>query len=173
MPSGRITVAQARGWPQTGCMTTIGPGHRALRKGRASLAGQAYLLTAVVSCRRPLFADIALGMVACRELHRMTRDGGQLETLCWVLMPDHLHLLARLADGDLSRAMGNLKARISHEVNRARGSGGGIWSRGFHDRAIRREQDLRDVARYVIANPVRARLVESVRAYPFWDAKWL
>ena len=41
------------------------------------------------------------------------------------------------------------------------------------DVAVGREQDLRDVARYVIANPVRARLVESVRAYPFWDAKWL
>ncbi len=27
-------------------------------------------------------------------------------------------------------------------------------------------------ARYIIANPVRAGLVYSVRDYPYWDAVW-
>jgi len=29
------------------------------------------------------------------------------------------------------------------------------------------------VARYIVANPLRAGLVESVRDYPHWDAIWL
>ena len=149
--------------------STVTSGHRALRKGRASIVEQVYLLTTVVSDRAPLFAEFALAVAACRALHRTTRSGG-LEPVCWVLMPDHLHVLARLVDGDLSNAVGYLKARIAHAVNNERRVDGSVWSRGFHDRALRREQDLRAMARYIVANPVRAGLVASVRAYPFWDA---
>jgi len=35
------------------------------------------------------------------------------------------------------------------------------------------DEGLRAVARYVIANPVRAGLAERVGDYPFWDAVWL
>ncbi len=48
-----------------------------------------------------------------------------------------------------------------------------MWQKGFHDHAIREEEDLRAVARYVVANPVRAGLVQSVRDYPHWDARWV
>jgi hypothetical protein len=48
-----------------------------------------------------------------------------------------------------------------------------MWQKGFHDRAIRREEDLRAVARYIIANPLRAGLVRRVHDYPLWDAIWL
>jgi putative transposase len=152
--------------------STATSGHRALRKGRVSLAGQVYVVTTVVSNRVPLFADFALAVAACRALHRTTRSGG-LEPVCWVLMPDHLHLLARLVDCDLSHEVGYLKARIAHAVNDERGVDGCVWSRGFHDRALRRDQDLRARAAYIVANPVRAGLVASARTYPFWDAIWL
>jgi putative transposase len=32
---------------------------------------------------------------------------------------------------------------------------------------------LRNLARYVVANPLRAGLVDSIRDYPHWDAVWL
>jgi hypothetical protein len=38
---------------------------------------------------------------------------------------------------------------------------------------VRRQQDMRALARYVIANPLRAGLVESIGDYPLWDAIWL
>ena len=44
---------------------------------------------------------------------------------------------------------------------------------GYHDHALRQEEDLRAVARYIIANPVRAGLVERIGDYPHWDAAWL
>ena len=47
------------------------------------------------------------------------------------------------------------------------------WQSGFHDHALRTEEDVRNVARYVIANPQRAGLVEHVSDYPWWDARWL
>ncbi len=48
-----------------------------------------------------------------------------------------------------------------------------VWQKGYHDRAVRREEDLRHIARYIVANPLRAGLVRKVGDYPLWDAIWL
>ncbi|MFP3408382.1 transposase, partial [Pseudomonas sp. SIMBA_065] len=48
-----------------------------------------------------------------------------------------------------------------------------IWQPGYQDHALRREERLVHVARYIVANPLRAGLVKSVRDYPHWDAVWL
>ncbi|MEJ1380959.1 MAG: transposase, partial [Candidatus Sedimenticola sp. (ex Thyasira tokunagai)] len=55
----------------------------------------------------------------------------------------------------------------------ARHLGGGVWQAGFHDHALRREEDIIGVARYVVANPMRAGLADRVGDYPHWDAAWL
>jgi plasmid stabilization system protein ParE len=39
--------------------------------------------------------------------------------------------------------------------------------------AQRAEEDLIKIARYIVANPLRARLVEHIGDYPLWDAAWL
>jgi len=48
-----------------------------------------------------------------------------------------------------------------------------IWARGFHDHALRRDEDIRAAARYIIANPLRAKLVGQTGDYPYWDCVWL
>lgn len=53
------------------------------------------------------------------------------------------------------------------------GRNGPVWQRTYHDHALRREEDLRAAARYVVANPLRAGLAEGIGDYPFWDAAWL
>ena len=58
-------------------------------------------------------------------------------------------------------------------LNRYRGNHGRVWQDGFHDHALRREEDLRAAARYVVANPLRAGLVETIGQWPLWDAVWL
>lgn len=48
-----------------------------------------------------------------------------------------------------------------------------VWARAFHDHAVRRDEDLTALARYVVANPVRAGLAEDVLGYSWWDAEWM
>ncbi len=48
-----------------------------------------------------------------------------------------------------------------------------IWQKGFHDRALRRDEDIRAVARYMVMNPVRAGTVSRIWDYPLWDAVWV
>jgi putative transposase len=69
--------------------------------------------------------------------------------------------------------MKSAKSYSARSVNAAISERGSLWQDGFHDHAIRREEDLRAIARYVVFNPVRAGLVRSLRDYPLWDAMWI
>jgi putative transposase len=75
--------------------------------------------------------------------------------------------------GKLSSAIRGVKYASARRINRYLGRSGSIWQDGYHDHALRREENIREVARYIVANPLRAGLVKSVRQYPHWDAKWL
>ncbi|MCY1536512.1 Transposase IS200 like protein [compost metagenome] len=145
---------------------------RNLRKGRFSEPGRIYLLTAVTHERTPVFTHWDWACVLAREIQAM-QDPASLETLAWVLMPDHLHWLVQLQSGTLGEHVQRLKSRSAIGVNALRKSSGRLWQKGFHDHALRREEDVKAVARYVVANPLRAGLVEKLADYPFWDAIWL
>ncbi|MGE6531737.1 REP-associated tyrosine transposase [Pseudomonas sp. NPDC077382] len=145
---------------------------RDLRKGRVSLPNQAYVLTCVTLDRSPIFIEPDAASMLAREIH-MTGNSGPVQSLAWVVMPDHLHWLVQLKTGSLSQLMQQLKSRSAIAVNRLHGTHGPIWQQGYHDRAIRREEDLRNVARYIVANPIRAGLVSRIGDYPFWNAAWL
>ncbi len=64
-----------------------------LRKGRFSEAGRAYLVTAITHGREPLFTDLPSGRIVVRAM--MHLDGqGKTQTWAFVVMPDHLHVIA-------------------------------------------------------------------------------
>ncbi|MCS3745869.1 REP element-mobilizing transposase RayT [Xanthomonas arboricola] len=152
--------------------SSISAGHRALRRGRRSLARGCYLLTATTWQRRRVFDDFPLAASACRAFIAAVPEDASL--LAWVLMPDHVHWLVQLGDvTPLARTVSRMKAASTRAVNEQRGVRDAVWTRAYHDRALRNDDDLRIAARYLIANPLRAGLVERVGAYPFWDAIWL
>ncbi len=153
-------------------MHTISPHGHALRKGRCSEVGRAYLLTSVTEGRRGLFADWRVGRIVVSVL-RDEHDQARVESLAWVVMPDHFHWLVALREGTLDALMRRVKSRSAMAINAALGTSGRIWQKAYHDHAVRAEEDLREMARYVVANPLRAGLVRSLGDYPLWDAVWL
>jgi len=87
-------------------------------------------------------------------------------------MPDHWHGLVQLGERDsLSLVMNRFKAFTARRLHCTQT--GVVWDRGFHDRALRQEEDIRSVARYIVANPMRAGLVKTVLDYPYWNCIWL
>jgi putative transposase len=150
------------------------PGHPASRRGRHSACGQIYLVTIVTHHCEPLFSELAFGRLVTRELMRL--DSINIaETLAYVLMPDHLHWLLRLQTPltTVGTAVKTVKSRSARTINLLRRRQGRVWQPAFHDRALRSEEDVRDLARYIVANPLRAGLVERIGDYPLWDAIWL
>ncbi|MBV6821787.1 transposase [Pseudomonas sp. PD9R] len=143
-----------------------------LRRGRYSESGQIYLLTAVTHERQPVFADWRMGRLLVDQL-RSADETERVTSMAWVVMPDHLHWLVQLHQGSLSELACRIKSRSSRSINLNRGQEGRLWQRGYHDRALRRDENLRNTARYIIMNPLRAGLVQRIGDYPLWDAIWL
>jgi putative transposase len=148
-------------------------GHRALRRGRVSIPHQIYHLTIVTEGRTPLFARWAHGRVVARALNAQ-RVIGDARTLAWALMPDHLHWLLALGDSlPLRRVVQRFKSVTTLQLNRALDRDGAIWAHAYHDRALRKDEDVRSVARYVVGNPLKDGLVTDLGQYPLWDAIWI
>lgn len=106
----------------------------------------------------------------------MRSDGCEWsQTLAFVVMPDHLHWLFSLAgNASLSGVVGNIKRHSARKVNELTDRRGlPVWQRGYHDHALRSEDAVIEVARYLVANPLRAGIARRVGDYPLWDAMWL
>jgi len=143
------------------------PHGKNLRNGRVSLPNQAYLVTIVTASRKPVFTSFIAARIAVRCFHD-NNIVHHAQTMAFVVMPDHLHWLTQMSDdGNLSEMIRLYKAKVSLQLKQR------VWQRGFHDHALREGEDVRDIARYIVANPLRAGLTNSVGEYPHWDAIWL
>lgn len=137
-----------------------------LRKGRVSQSDMMYHITTVTQNRKPHFSLLDNGRKVVREM--MALQAEQIaETLCYVVMPDHLHWLMVLRDGTLSNAVRLLKGRSARAIGHA------VWQANYFDHAVRKDEDVRKMARYIVANPLRSNLVEQIGDYSLWDAVWL
>jgi REP element-mobilizing transposase RayT len=142
------------------------------RIGRYSEEGRIYLLTSITKNRERFFSDWRVGSLLGKQFEQATYDN-LAGSLAWVVMPDHFHWLVELKTMPLNDLVARVKSKGNHLVNKALGRTGSIWQRGFHDRALRQEEDLKAVARYIVLNPVRAGLVRRVSDYPLWNAIWV
>jgi putative transposase len=165
-----------------------------LRKGRISLDGQIYLVISVTLDRRPIFLDFSLGRILVNTMRQYT-DAGKVESLAFVVMPNHFHWLLSLTGAcTLQTLIGQVKGASAHYTNQhlvGVGSArewdmgsraqpaptdlrlGRVWQKSFHDRAVRQDEDIQAIARYLVMNPVRAGIVKRIWDYPLWDAVWV
>ena len=141
-------------------------GQSRLRIGRAHLNGSFYHVTSVTKNRAPIFADFHLArlLILCLRNSDISLN---TETHCFCVMPDHFHWLLKLNGSSLSQAVSRVKSEFS------RRSGLKVWQDGFHDHGIRSDESLVNVARYIVANPLRGELVDDIGDYPHWDSVWL
>lgn len=155
------------------CMDMIAkPGQQTLRTGRYSLPGQCYLITTVCHDREKRFLQwtCASRVSAAIDNQRLWCNS---RLLCWVLMPEHLHVMVQLGEAEsLSALMRRVKcvtAGVANAVDRRKGR---VWTPGYHDHALRSEESVAAVARYMIVNPVRAGLVRRAGDYSYWNCAW-
>jgi REP element-mobilizing transposase RayT len=143
-----------------------------LRRARCSVPGRLYMLTTVTHLRRPLFHDLRFARLVIQNL-RYAEEQHHCRSLTWVVMPDHVHWLIELKDVTLGTLMQRFKCQSSNALHKAGAKGKPVWQAGYYDRTLRKDEDVFKVARYIVANPVRAGLVATVGDYPHWDAVWL
>jgi putative transposase len=140
------------------------------RCGMDELADRTFFVTSVTWERRPLFRSERAATLFAETLFGY-RDRGVFQLYEFVLMPDHIHLLlAPKPTIALERAMQFIKGGYSHRFMKETGSRMEIWERSFTNHRVRDAFDYEKHRRYILMNPVRARLVEGPQDYPYSSA---
>lgn len=148
-------------------------GYRSLLRGRTSQAGSEYFLTFCTEHRHGNLAAPELAPSILAEIHEMETDG-VWSFRCVVIMPDHLHLLIRLADKlTLGKAVARLKGKSGSVLKAA----GMRWQDGYYDHHMRPNEDRLPVFLYLYLNPYRAGLLPPGKTWPWFvcseeDRSW-
>jgi REP element-mobilizing transposase RayT len=135
-----------------------------LRKGRFSIPGALYFITACTKTRKPgLTTETVSGALieALRELHQSTA----ISLHCATVMPDHIHSLFTLGRTlTLSQTQGKFK-RLTKSVLQPSGL---EWQENYYDHRIRQDGFIEPFARYIFMNPYRKKLIPISERWPTW-----
>jgi len=96
--------------------------------------------------------------------------GETVDRFCWIchaycLIPNHYHLLVETPHGNLSRGMRHLNGVYTQSFNRTHKRTGHVFQGRFKAILVDKESHLLEVARYVVLNPVRAKMSKHPREW--------
>lgn len=85
----------------------------------------------------------------------------------YCLMSNHYHLLVETPDANLAKGMRQLNGVYTQQFNRRHRRVGHVFQGRYKAIIVERDAYLLELARYVVLNPVRARLVRSAKDWPW------
>lgn len=135
---------------------------------RLYLPGATYFFTVVTYRREPIFAD-EQKVEWLRQAFQTVKAKRPFESLAAVVLPDHLHCIWRLPEGDsdFSTRWQMIKTAFSRRMPATIGKGGKrIWQPRFFEHCIRDEDDFTNHLDYIHYNPVKHGLVASPAKWP-------
>ena len=116
-----------------------------------------------------------------KELHRF--DGDFYDLVCYCIMSNHVHILIdtslQVPEGleyddfetmefePLQNIMKRIKGPTAIYANRLLNRSGKFWQRESYDHYVRNEKEFQNIITYILENPVKAKLVEEWKEYPF------
>ncbi|HEX5470731.1 MAG TPA: transposase [Lacipirellulaceae bacterium] len=142
--------------------------------------GGTFFFTVVTHYRRPILTS-AIGRRSLRQAFAEVRGRRPITIDAIVLLPDHLHCVWTLPQGDAAFDVRwrQIKARFTQlylygggkdaGVSAARAIKGehGVWQPRYFEHTVRDETDLKHCVDYVHINPLKHGLVQRVRDWPW------
>jgi putative transposase len=141
---------------------------------RPRVPGASVFFTVVLAGRGSRLLVDEIGRL--REAVSAVRAARPFVVDAWVVLPDHMHAVWTLPEGDadyavrwrliksrFSRELAKGPLRRSHEARQERG----IWQRRFWEHHIRDERDYAAHVRYCWFNPVKHGFVERPEDWPY------
>ena len=125
-----------------------------------------YFLTFCTHQRREVFQSGKIAKMTIEQF-RATAVREEFVILAYCLMPDHAHLLVEgtTDQSDFRRFTKLAKQRSGAAY--ALTATQRLWQKGYYERVLRRDDDARIIARYILENPVRAGLVRAPNEYAY------
>jgi putative transposase len=146
---------------------------------RRALTGSTYFFTLVAWRRRPIMCDDIVRN-ALRDAILAVRERRPFDIDAWVQLPDHLHCIWTLPQGDhdFSQRWREIKHHVSYACRdrydsalmsscmKRRGESP-VWQRRFWEHQIRDELDFERHADYIHINPVRHGHAAHASMWPY------
>ncbi|WP_081617260.1 REP-associated tyrosine transposase [Thioalkalivibrio sulfidiphilus] len=141
---------------------------------RLYIPGGCYFFTVVTQDRSPILTAPA-AIHRLREAVRRTMAAHSFQIDAMVILPDHIHAVWRLPDGDQDFPVRWRKIKHFFSIGQAPGlqrkslarrREKGVWQRRYWEHAIRDELDWRRHVDYVHYNPVKHGYVASPGDWP-------
>lgn len=126
---------------------------------RIQYDGAVYHVTSRGNKRSSIFDDVTDRLTFLDILHKVNRRYN-FHCHAYCLMSNHYHLLIETPDGNLSKGMRQLNGVYSLGFNKRHKTTGHVLQGRYKAILIQRESHLLEVCRYVVLNPVRAKIVE-------------
>ena len=145
---------------------------------RALTPGATYFFTVVTYRRAPVLVRPEW-LDALRQSVRSVRVALPFKIVAWAILPDHLHCIWRLPEGDAdyARRWSLIKRKVSQatagrvpsplEHSRAKRRESGVWQRRFWEHQIRDDSDLQRHVDYIHWNPVKHGYAASAAQWPY------
>ena len=122
------------------------------------------ILSEIVGEGSPLPRLSSCGKIVDRWIHKIPEKYPEASVDCYIIMPNHIHILLSVVKddgrGDPSPTVASiiawLKYQATKEINVMRGyAGDKIFQRSFYDHVVRNRDDYREILKYIYENPVR------------------
>ncbi len=136
------------------------------RQLRVEFEGALYHVTARGNARQAIYRD---DRDRARFLDLLAREIAQQQWRCYAycLMANHYHLLLETPEPNLSQGMQRLNGAYTQGSNRRHGRVGHVLQGRFKSILVEKESYLLELCRYIVLNPVRARLVAKADEWPW------
>jgi putative transposase len=145
-----------------------------VRYRRNFLAGGTFFFTVTVANRSSSvltdhIAGLRAAVIATRRKHPFTIDAV-------VVLPEHIHIVMTLPDGDsdfanrwslIKRRFTTAVIKAGTPVARYRNGEYALWQRRYWEHTVRDERDFERHVDYIHFNPVKHGLVTRVRDWPY------
>jgi putative transposase len=146
-----------------------------MRYRRAKIEGGVFFFTLALADRS---SDLLVRQVdRLRHVYGLVTERHPFETIAICILPDHLHAIWALPDGDANFALrwSVIKSYFSRGVpagedrtsSKITKRDKGVWQRRYWEHAIRNDKDLERHVDYIHFNPVKHGYVTRVCDWPY------
>ncbi|PKN02094.1 MAG: hypothetical protein CVU77_01350 [Elusimicrobia bacterium HGW-Elusimicrobia-1] len=137
-----------------------------LEKELYSQPGRIYFVTVNTNFKKGFFIEDNFNREIIQCL--LTERNNRYSIFVYCLMPDHIHfLISTNAENysitDFVNRFKGLTTRIGWKY----GVEKVLWQRRFYDHILRKQEDAKKIAEYIVSNPVRKGLVKNWKEYPY------
>jgi len=139
---------------------------------RLEFPGALYHVTARGNRQQPIYRDDSDRRAWLDELGRVCgRHRFVIHAFCQ--MTNHFHLLTETGQANLSQGMRQLNGSYTQHFNRRHGVVGHLFQGRYKAILVQKESYLLELSRYIVLNPLRAKMVTSIDDWPWSSHHYL